>query len=434
VLLLSHGLPPREQAGTEQHTLRLAAGLREAGCVVNVLAATRAPGMTAWSTFVEEPLPGIWATRLVNNLPARALALGESDPAVDACFAKVQASFRPDIVHVQHLQFLSSSLPFQVPYVLTLHDRWMWCPAGGLGLLPDGNPCPGPKPETCAPCAAAWAPRLGRSGQGLVHLAGALSPIIDPRRLHRWYQRLPDRLRVRVHRGTDQAESPNAASFRAETLARFARNAAVRIAPSKHLARLAEAQGLGPVQHIPHGLPEETWLSRRTAASLPEGAPFLFLGTIAHHKGPDLVVAAWRLAFPQGDPPLRICGPDAGGDCLGHSKEGALDRAGVAAALAGARALVLGSRWEENAPLVILEARAAGCPVVAPASGGIPELLEDGRDGLLYRPRDVQDLARCLRTIHHDPPRPVRPPPGEREMVQATLRAYEAALRHRGGP
>ena len=39
--------------------------------------------------------------------------------------------------------------------------------------------------------------------------------------------------------------------------------------------------------------------------------------------------------------------------------------------------LVMGSRWRESY-LVILEARAAGCPVIAPSIGGIPEIITDG--------------------------------------------------------
>ena len=37
-----------------------------------------------------------------------------------------------------------------------------------------------------------------------------------------------------------------------------------------------------------------------------------------------------------------------------------------------------------SVPLVILEARAAGCPVIAPRIGGIPEIITDGVDGFLY--------------------------------------------------
>jgi glycosyltransferase involved in cell wall biosynthesis len=79
--------------------------------------------------------------------------------------------------------------------------------------------------------------------------------------------------------------------------------------------------------------------------------------------------------------------------------------------LAGARALVLGSTWPENAPLVILEARAAGCPILAPDIGGIPELVQHGTDGLLYLPGDVASLAQALEEAAGRTWEEVRPPP-----------------------
>jgi glycosyltransferase involved in cell wall biosynthesis len=85
----------------------------------------------------------------------------------------------------------------------------------------------------------------------------------------------------------------------------------------------------------------------------------------------------------------------------------------------------MGSRWPENAPLVLLEARAAGCPVVAPAIGGIPELVEDGVDGWLYRPGDAADLARALRAAATQAPRP-RPPRTLATQVDDTLAVYAA--------
>lgn len=50
----------------------------------------------------------------------------------------------------------------------------------------------------------------------------------------------------------------------------------------------------------------------------------------------------------------------------------------------------------EASPNAVLEAMAAGLPVVATRAGGIPEAIDDGRTGLLTRPGDPDDLARAI--------------------------------------
>jgi glycosyltransferase involved in cell wall biosynthesis len=56
----------------------------------------------------------------------------------------------------------------------------------------------------------------------------------------------------------------------------------------------------------------------------------------------------------------------------------------------------------EGLPLVLLEAMAAGVPVVATPVGGVPELVEDGVTGLLVPPEDPAALAAALRTLLDD--------------------------------
>jgi glycosyltransferase involved in cell wall biosynthesis len=57
----------------------------------------------------------------------------------------------------------------------------------------------------------------------------------------------------------------------------------------------------------------------------------------------------------------------------------------------------------------VIEAMAAGVPVVAPAHGAFPELLGDGGEaeaaGLLHRPGDPADLARAIGELLADPAR-----------------------------
>ncbi len=69
--------------------------------------------------------------------------------------------------------------------------------------------------------------------------------------------------------------------------------------------------------------------------------------------------------------------------------------------LAGADALVLNST-HEGLPHVVLEAMALGKPVVATRVGGIPELIEDRKNGLLVAPGDKPGLDKALRELVTD--------------------------------
>ena len=70
--------------------------------------------------------------------------------------------------------------------------------------------------------------------------------------------------------------------------------------------------------------------------------------------------------------------------------------------------LPISMRWScrrsghENRPLIILEAQSAGLPVIASKLGGMAELIEHGRTGLLFQPGDAHDLVRQLTVVRHD--------------------------------
>lgn len=63
------------------------------------------------------------------------------------------------------------------------------------------------------------------------------------------------------------------------------------------------------------------------------------------------------------------------------------------------------SVWDEALGYVILEAMAAGVPVVASRVGGIPEVVRDGETGLLVPPRDAGALARAIAALLDEPAR-----------------------------
>lgn len=118
--------------------------------------------------------------------------------------------------------------------------------------------------------------------------------------------------------------------------------------------------------------------------------------------------------------------------------EGRVGQARLAELLGEASALVLPSS-QENAPMVIAEAMAAGVPVVATRVGGIPDMIRHGETGLLYPVGDIPELAHCLRRLLLEPDLQARLAQQAQEfaratyspsrVAKATVAAYEQMLR-----
>jgi len=150
-------------------------------------------------------------------------------------------------------------------------------------------------------------------------------------------------------------------------------------------------------------------------APLPEGAARIVnIGRFSEQKGQMLLIEAMarlHAGHPDlhltlvGDGPLRgaleraIAAHGLGGAV---TLTGWLDEAGVRRALAEAQALVLPS-FAEGLPMVVMEAMAAGRPVIATSIAGIPELVRPGEAGWLVPAGDVQALAEAIGALAETP-------------------------------
>jgi len=81
---------------------------------------------------------------------------------------------------------------------------------------------------------------------------------------------------------------------------------------------------------------------------------------------------------------------------------GLLGRAELLTELSRASCAYLPS-FQENAPMVVSEAMAAGLPVVASRVGGIPWMVTEGKTGLLFDPNDIEGMSEGLRRVLSDP-------------------------------
>lgn len=131
---------------------------------------------------------------------------------------------------------------------------------------------------------------------------------------------------------------------------------------------------------------------------------FLYFGRLSHEKGLRTLMKAF-MQMP--DLKLRVVGTgpeeaslkqfveNAGADNIrfwGYKTGGELQ-----AAIANASFVIVPSEWYENNPMAIVESYALGTPVIGSAVGGIPEIIENGKTGFTFSPKDVAGLCTAIR-------------------------------------
>jgi glycosyltransferase involved in cell wall biosynthesis len=146
----------------------------------------------------------------------------------------------------------------------------------------------------------------------------------------------------------------------------------------------------------------------------------LFLGNLFAEKGVFEVIEAVRILYGKIRRPIQLTFiggiPDEGlkakiesvfqtlpdgVEIVGPTEAYGADKWRV---LANADTFVFPSYYErENVPLVVIEAMACACPVIATRWRGIPSLVEDGLTGFLVEPKDPEAIAERLAELEADP-------------------------------
>jgi glycosyltransferase involved in cell wall biosynthesis len=394
VLLVVHDFLPANRAGAELYTYYLARELARSGVEVELFFSEGSP-----TRRVER--------RLYDGLPCTVVfkprgnpfdVLAGPDGFVDDAFRDCLDRVQPDIVHVNHLLFLSLMLPAiaksrGIPVVFTLHDYWLSCPRV-TRLDHHERPCTSMTPIKCTVCCR--------------ELYSRFSPARRPGPVGA--ARLGARRAYTV--GVEFPAAYSAFRRRNRQIRALTKTVDFWIAPSRFLRDLMSEFGLPGerILHVPNGLPT-THLEITGRPERGGRLHFGYLGTIHRHKGIHVLLEAFR-GVDAAD--LTIWGGAPGyveaeyRDVLAQSNvrfPGLIEDEQKASVFSSIDALVVPSIWFENAPLVILEALLSGVPVIASDIGGMKELIRDGETGFHFAAGSVRDLRRLLLSCIQDPSR-----------------------------
>jgi len=279
------------------------------------------------------------------------------------------ARHRPDVVHVHNTWFSLSASSVHAaasagaPVVATLHSYRLACIDGTF--FRDGAPC-----TAC---------QTGRLWPGIRHAC---------------------------YRGSHvQSSVASAAQLVGRRAGVWPDDVTLFLAPTTLVRDLHLGAGIAADSIVvkPHFVADPGPRSSPPSAS----DTVVFVGRLAPGKGVETLLAAWRRTTGSGlrlevlgDGPLR-------GE-LEHAAPPGVSFAGYVGAdevrkrLLGARALVFPSEWHEPFGLVIIEALAAGLPVVATSTGAAPDALVGEAQAWLVPPGDSDRLARAIDELAGD--------------------------------
>ncbi len=392
ILMAVHHLPPHYTGGAEWRTLRTAVALQERGYQVRVVSIESIKGdPQAGLTWYDEVYQGVPVRRLTFNLESAPdiFRWKYDNPWVGAHIEALLRLERPDVFHMIGGYLITASAldaaaRVGIQSVVSLTDYWWICPRISL-LRSDGTLSTVPvQAETCVRCMAEEQRRFRLPGKFLPGLMD-----LYWKQQHERAKKVGDRLDYLLGalNRTQAILCPSV--FLMSMYARMG----VRQELMRYVRQGRDFPGLTPEQ-----------LVKKASPVLRVG----YIGQIAKLKGVHVLIEAIRRlpgvpvkldiygdtsAFPKYTAELqRLAGDDARIRLAGTFSF-------LSETLQDLDVVVVPSMWYENSPNSILEAFAHRTPVITARLGGMAELVQDGKNGLLFAPGDAADLARKIKSL-----------------------------------
>jgi glycosyltransferase involved in cell wall biosynthesis len=378
LLLVCHGLPPESVGGVEQHVDGLARALLKKGIDVHVYSKTGGDADQPQGMVVEDHSQPYPVHRVVYRYEdLQTLQDLYRVEALDRSFARFLSEQSFDLAHVHHLTGISVGALDQlraagIPSLLSLHDYWLICPRGQMWHR-EGSACERVEARRCADCLepgfgsllggpedlnehyASTLTSLGLPARLIIPSARAMAPFLDLGLPSERFQVVENGVDAQALGGLNPPEP----------------GAALRIG---YLGSLIPSKGL----HV---------LVQAFSQLAPGTASLHIHGNRVPYHG-DLDYAERSLAG---------LGPEQGIFDHGPYETDDLPRI-----LSELDLLVAPALWREAFGLTIREGLAAGRPALVSEIGGLADAVEEGVDGRLLEPGNVEQLGRALEQLCRD--------------------------------
>ena len=347
ILLVNNLFGDNARGGAEHVVEAEALALLEAGHKVAVLRSAEqnsreaAKGLTVYSLKAPNIYPYLELSKhgIASRFLWHLIDLFNLSAAIRA--KSIIQRFKPDVVHTHNLMGLGYLFPrllrwLGIRHVHTLHDVQLLHPSGALQIVEDGISLP-------------------------------------------FFAKLHANLTAGIFGSPEAVISPSFFLIKAHRKYRF----------------FPKSQGVVIANPAP-----EIGSTR----SNPEQPVFFFAGQLEKQKGIQTLIEAWNTWSGGRDSSLEIAGNGSLKSTVEEATKetrnirylGRLEKDELTKAYHRAAYVLLTSEIIENAPTAISEGYAQGAPSIAAITGGVPEMVEEGETGFLFRAGDVSALQDAL--------------------------------------
>ena len=369
ILKIIHGYPPYYNAGSEVYTQSICNELKRQH---EIILFTREENPYIADHYIRTEYRDGITLYIANKAREKD---GYLHPDLDAFFAQIVQSEKPDVAHIGHLNHLSTGLvavlkKCNIPIVFTLHDFWLMCPRGQFLQINFKNPvfhqlCEGQENRKCA---------------------------------ENCYNRFSD------NSEEDMKYWTNWVAKRMAITRQIAQDVDLFIAPSRYLQQRFVKDFQIPIEkivYLDYGFPLH--YLQKPIRKERQFFTFGYIGTHIAAKGIDLLIHAFSKISVKAV--LKIWGKPIGQstDYLHQLAQKCPNEVHFCGEYVNTNlsdsvfsevdCIVVPSIWAENSPLVIHEAHACHIPVITANFGGMAEYVQDGINGLLFEHRNPESLA-----------------------------------------